>query len=74
MYHGKDIGDWHEGRISSRKVLALLDGLPAECWYKLSVLKAVEEFEEEAELAHGNEVRSLVFAQLTGQTIDAGTT
>lgn len=71
IYHHIDIGDWHTGKISSRKILNLLDGLPPECWYKLSVVEFIQEMEDEKQDAVVSDVRSLIFAQLHGQRIEA---
>lgn len=71
LYRNIDIGDWHEGRLSSRKLICYLDGLPAESWYKMSLTEFIHEATEEAERAHGDEVRGLIFAQLRGQDIQA---
>lgn len=70
LYHGIDIGEWHEGRLSSRRMLVLLDGLPPDCWYKCSVTQFQEEIAEEAEYEHGYQVSSLIWSQLSGQTIE----
>ena len=55
-------------------MLTLLDGLPGDSWYKLSIAEFTEEVREETEMQYGNEVRGQIFAQLTGQTITAGGT
>lgn len=70
LYHQRDIGDWHEGRLSSRKLLTLLDGLPSDCWYKLSTAAFVEEFKDEQEHQYSSSVGSLIFAQLNGQVFE----
>lgn len=70
LYHHRDIGDWHEGRLSSRKLLNLLDGLPNDCWYKLSVQQYIAEARDELEHAHASDVSGLIFAQLTGQVFE----
>lgn len=72
LYHHIDIGDWHEGRLSSRKAITLLDGLPNDSWYKLSVAMFAEEVKEETERAYGNEVRGHIWAQLHGQLMEVG--
>lgn len=74
LYHGIDIGDWHEGRLSSRKLLAYLDGLPNESWYKLSVQEFINEIHEESERAQIREPRSFLLAQLYGQSFEAADT
>ncbi len=71
LYHRLDIREWHEGRISSSCVLDYLDGLPDESWYKLSVARFIQEMEDEQEDAVVTDVRSLIFAQLHGQRIEA---
>lgn len=71
IYHRLDIGDWHEGRVSSRKVLTLLDGLPNDCWYKISVQQYIAEFTDEQERKYATDVGSLIFGQLTGQVAEA---
>ncbi len=57
--------------MSSRKLIVLLDGLPSDSWYKQSVYQFTQEVAEETEEKYGNEVRSHIFAQLHGQTIEA---
>ncbi len=69
LYHLLDIGDWHSGEMSSRKLLIYLDGLPGDSWYKLSVNEFLEEAREEAEYLHADDVSGLIFAQLSGQEI-----
>lgn len=69
LYHRIDIGDWHEGKVSSRKLLTLLDGLPYESWYKLSVQKFIEDMAEEEERLYRQDIKGLIFAQLTGQEV-----
>ena len=71
LYHHIDIGEWHVGNLSSRKLLALLDGLPDESWYKLSVARFIQEMEDEQQSVEITDVRSLIFAQLHGQRIEA---
>lgn len=67
LYHHVDIGDWHTGRMSSRKLLVLLSGLPAESWYRISSEAFLEEVKVEQERKHKQEIRGLIWAQLTGQ-------
>lgn len=67
LHHRIDVGDWHEGRVSSRRVLTLLDGLPSDTWYKLSVQRFLEWMREEEERRYRNEIKSQIFAQLSGQ-------
>jgi hypothetical protein len=71
LYHHIDIGDWHEGRLSSRRFIALLDGLPAESWYKVALVSFIEEMQDAEERRHAKDVSSLIFAQLTGQEVTA---
>lgn len=59
--------------MSSRKLLVYLDGLPGETWYKQSVHLFTQEVQEQTERDYGDSVRGLIYAQLTGQTIEAGT-
>jgi hypothetical protein len=68
-YHDRDIADWHEGRMSSRKLLVLTDGLPDDSWYKLSVQALIKRMAEDKERARRSEVKNLIFAQLTGQKV-----
>lgn len=69
LYHHIDIGDWHEGRVSSRKLITLLDGLPSDSWYKLSVEAFVKDVKEEEERLYRADIKGLIFAQLTGQEV-----
>ncbi len=69
LYYQIDIGDWFEGKVSSRKLLTLLDGLPAESWYKQSTERFVNEMREEQKNRFSRDVKGLIFAQLTGQTV-----
>lgn len=73
LYHLTDFGDWFRGRLSSRKLINLLDGLPADSWYKVSVYEFTREVAEETERKYGDEVRGHIFAQLHGQSIEAAT-
>ena len=70
LYHHRDIGEWFEGTLSSRKLLTYLDGLPNDSWYKLRVLEYMEEVRAANERAHARDVHGLIFAQLTGQTVE----
>lgn len=70
LYHRIDIGDWHNGEVSSRKLLTFLDGLPADSWYKQSAMKFVQEVNDEKERMHAADVGGLIFAQLTGQEVN----
>lgn len=56
--------------MSSRKLITLLDGLPSDCWYKLSVERYLEELQDNTEREDVGVVGSLIFAQLTGQVIE----
>lgn len=69
LYHHIDIGDWHNGKVSSRKLLTLLDGLTPDSWYKQSAAKFVEEVKDEKERMHATDVSGLIFAQLSGQEV-----
>lgn len=69
LYHNRDIGDWHEGRMTSRKLLVLLDGLPDDSWYKLSARALIQKVKDDKERALKAEVKGLIFAQLTGQKV-----
>ena len=71
LYHDRDIGDWHEGRMTSRKLLVLLDGLPDDSWYKLSARAMIERVKKDAERAHKAEIKSLIHGQLYGQKLGA---
>lgn len=71
LYHRIDIGDWFEGRVNSRKLLTLLDGLPFESWYKQSVQTFLEDLAAEEERLYLQDVKGLIFAQLTGQEVSA---
>lgn len=57
--------------MSSRKLLTLLDGLPGDSWYKLSVQAFVEELKDQEERKYATDVGGLIFAQLTGQHVEA---
>lgn len=70
LYHRIDIGDWYSGKLSSRRAIILLDGLPGDSWYKLSVAQYIEEVAEEEEYRYADDVGSLIFAQLSGQQFD----
>ena len=70
LYHHIDIGEWHAGRLSSRKLLNLLDGLPGESWYKLSSDAFIKEFEAEQENIIKRAVHGQIFAQLMGQKFE----
>lgn len=70
IYHRLDIGEWHEGRVSSRKVITLLDGLTNDCWYKLSLQRYIAEYKDEQEHKYSSDVGGLIFAQLTGQVVE----
>lgn len=72
LYHGRDIGEWHVGTLSSRKLLILLDGLPGESWYKLSVHEFITELAEEEERDYCASVGNLIYAQLHGQEVSSG--
>ncbi|AER47882.1 tail assembly chaperone [Mycobacterium phage Courthouse] len=67
LYHNHDIGEWYRGELSSRKLLILLDGLPEDSWYKLSVHAYLKEVQETFEKDTVREVKRSIFAQLTGQ-------
>ena len=67
LYHQRDIGDWHEGRMSSRKLLVLTDGLEHDSWYKVSGRMLLERMKEEEERVYASNARSIMFAQLHGQ-------
>ncbi len=70
LYHHIDFGKWHVGEITSRKAMTLLDGLPNESWYKLSVAEFLEEMQELEEQSDVSEVRRLMLAQLHGQKME----
>jgi hypothetical protein len=70
LYHHLDFGEWHVGNVSSRKVMTLLDGLPNESWYKLSVHEFIEEMHELEVQSEISEVRRLMLAQLHGQKME----
>ena len=69
FYHHIDIGDWHEGRMTSRRLLVRLDGLPEDSWYKLSARALIQKIKDDAERAQKAEVKGLIFAQLHGQKV-----
>lgn len=69
--YGIDIGDWFEGRLSSRRFIVLTDGLlPDQSWYKQALAKYMEQSRLIAEDEVTNQVGSLIFAQLTGQSME----
>lgn len=70
LHHHVDIGDWHRGVLSSRRLLTLLDGLPTDCWYKLSLQKYWDDLQEESHQAEVADARSIIFAMLHGQKIE----
>ena len=72
IYHHRDISDWHNGGMSSRKLLILTDGLPDESWYKVSGRALMERMREEEERKYAANVRKLMMAQLTGQKMTPG--
>lgn len=55
--------------MSSRKLLTLLDGLSPDSWYKQSVTKFIEDVREEEDRKYRQDIKGLIFAQLTGQTV-----
>lgn len=64
--YGIDIGDWHTGKMSSRRLLVLTDGLIGEkSWYKHE-LHALIEDEKSGKNVIGD-VKGIILAQLTGQ-------
>lgn len=70
LYHHLDFGKWHVGEITSRRVMTLLDGLPNESWYKLSVHEFIEEMQELQVQSEVDEVRRLMLAQMHGQKME----
>lgn len=70
LYHNVDIGDWHTGKMSSRKLLVLLAGLPADSWYRTSAHQYLEEARAEKEHLYKREIQGLIYAQLTGQNME----
>lgn len=36
-YPGLDIGQWHRGEMSSRKLIVLIEGLSGDSWFKQSL-------------------------------------
>lgn len=70
QYSKFDIEDWHAGRLSSRKLLAILDGLDGESWYKISAAAFVDEMKAEQERLYKRDVQNLIRAQLMGQKVE----
>lgn len=68
--YGIDIGDWHEGRMSSRRLMTLTDGLSSDSWFKHAAAQFIEELKEEEELRPKRNVHSLIRAQLYGQKME----
>lgn len=67
LYHHRDIEDWHTGKMSSRKLLVLTDGLEYDSWYKTAGRVLMERVREDEEQRYAAGVRTMMFAQLHGQ-------
>lgn len=71
-YPGREIGQWHTGEISSRKLLVLVDGFPSDSWYRMRAERWVKDMKEEEERRYRLDVSGLIYAQLSGQTVEGG--
>lgn len=49
-YPGFDIGQWHRGEMSSRKLLTLISGFDSESWFWASVRADKEKYDEQEQL------------------------
>lgn len=59
LFRGVDVHDWHQGRMSSRRLLALVDSLPPESAYWRERRDGDWSLEEYVRAATVNEIRLL---------------
>lgn len=59
LFRGIDIGDWHQGRMSSRRLLCLIDALPGDSAYWKERRDGDWSPEEYIQAAIVNEIRLL---------------
>lgn len=57
QYYHRDVGEWHRGELSSRKLLILLNGMPSDSWFWSTVRYDRERFEEQAKIDEALEVK-----------------
>lgn len=66
-YPGRDIGQWHRGEMSSRKLMVLIEGLSAESWLKQSVNSDIAREKADAERAALLAAHADVHGRLMGE-------
>ncbi|OMC35497.1 hypothetical protein A5742_12570 [Mycolicibacterium fortuitum] len=66
-YPGRHIREWHQGQMSSRELLVLLKGLPADSWFKTSVHADLALMRSQADRDALEAARAQTDGMLTGE-------
>lgn len=69
-YPGRHIREWHQGRMSSRELLTLIEGMSPDSWFKASALadsRAAAAREKRADI---DEAHAEITARLMGEKTD----
>lgn len=66
-YPGRHIREWHQGQMSSRELLVLLKGLPADSWFKTTVRTDLAHMRNQADRDALDAVRTQTDGMLTGE-------
>ncbi|QBP31886.1 tail assembly chaperone [Mycobacterium phage GreaseLightnin] len=70
-YPGRHIREWHQGRMSSRELITLLEGLPPDSWFKSALLADLKVMRNKADRNALDAIRAQTDGLLTG-AVDVG--
>jgi len=60
----RDIAEWFDGVMTSRKLLTLTDGMTEDSWFKIAVRRDLKRLQEEAEAEEIRAVQDRITSQL----------
>lgn len=66
-YPGRHIREWHQGSMSSREFLVLIEGLSADSWFKASTLQDLRRMQAQSERSKMQAAHQLVEDHLEGR-------
>ncbi|AKF14375.1 tail assembly chaperone [Mycobacterium phage Phayonce] len=70
-YPGRHIREWHQGLMSSRELIVLLEGLAPDSWFKTALFADLHRMRNESDKAALDEARAKTDGLLTG-AVDSG--
>lgn len=71
-YPGRHVREWHQGTMSSRELINMIEGLPPDSWFRGVVREDMDELIGDVTVHHQKDIRQKTLALLRGEHQTSG--